>query len=65
MKLIKNNTIYFGNKLFDVNQTINKIIYYINNNYNLDLKLQKFYDSFGFRKGNNLNKFIDYLKFLK
>ena len=65
IQLMKNNTIYFENKFFDVNQTINKIIYYINNNYNLDLKLQKFYDSFGFRKGNNLNKFIDYLKYLK
>ena len=28
--LIKNNTIYFGNKFFELNQTINKIIYYIN-----------------------------------
>lgn len=65
IKLINNNTIYFGNKFFDANQTINKIIYYINNNYNLELKLQKFYDSFGIRNRNNLNKSIDYLKYIK
>ena len=60
--LMKNGSIYFENKYFDINQTVNKINYYINNNFNLDIKLKKFYDSFGFKKENNLNKFIYYLK---
>ena len=62
IKSMKNGTIYFENKYFYLNETINKIIYYINNNFNLDPKLDKFYDSFGFKNGNNINKFIEYLK---
>ena len=62
IKSMKNGTIYFENKYFNINETINKIIYYINNNFNLDSKLVKFYDEFGFKSGNNINKFIEYLK---
>ena len=62
IKSMKNGTIYFENKYFNINETINKIIYYINNNFNLDSKLEKFYDEFGFKSGNNINKFIEYLK---
>lgn len=63
--LMKNGTIYFENIFFDLDQAINKIIFYINNNYNLELKLKNFYDSFGFKRENSSNKFIDYLKNLK
>jgi len=59
---MKNGTIYFENKYFYINETVNKIIYYINNNYNLDIKLKLFYDSFGFKKENSINKFINYLQ---
>ena len=59
---MKNGTINFENKYFNINETINKIIYYINNNFKLEPKLIKFYESFGFKTGNNINKFIDYLK---
>ena len=59
---MKNGTINFENKYFNLNETINKIIYYINNNFNLDPKLENFYDSFGFKNGSNINKFIEYLK---
>ena len=59
---MKNGTIYFENKYFYINETVNKIIYYINNNYNLDIKLKLFYDSFGFKKENSINKFIYYLQ---
>ena len=62
---MKNGTIYFENKYFYINETVNKIIYYINNNYNLDIKLKLFYDSFGFKKENSINKFINYLQNLK
>ncbi len=61
---MKNGTINFENKYFNVYEAINKIVYYINNNFNIEPKLEKFYDSFGLKNGNNINKFIDYLKAL-
>ena len=62
---IKNGTISFENKFFDINQTINKIIYYIHNNFKLEKKLEDFYNSFGFINENGINKLIEYLKNLK
>ena len=59
---MKNGTINFENIYFNINDTINKIIYYINNNFIIEPKLEKFYESFGFKIGNNINKFIEYLK---
>ena len=35
------------------------------NNFNLEPKLKLFYKKFGFKKQNNTNKFIEYLKKLK
>jgi len=58
---LKNDTIYFENKYFEVNKTINKILYYINNNFKLDYILEKFYDSFNFKRENYTNKFINYI----
>ena len=65
IQLMKNGTIYFQNKYFDINDVINKINYYINNNFNLESNLQKFYYSFRFKRENSLNKFINYLKNVK
>ena len=62
IKDMKNNKIKFENKFFTVEKVINKIIYYINNNFELEQKLKKFYDSFEFKHENSINKFIDYLK---
>ena len=62
---MKNGKIYFENLYFNLNEVINKIIYYINNNFKLEPKLEKFYDSFELKKGNNINKFVYYLKKLK
>ena len=59
---IKNGTIEFENKFFTVNETVNKIIYYINNQFLLESKLEKFYKSFGFKKRKSINQFIKYLK---
>ena len=59
---IKNGTIYFENKYFELNKTIDKIVYYINNNFILEPKLQKFYDTFEFKKGRIMNDFINILK---
>ena len=62
---IKNDVIKFENKYFTIEETINKIIYYINHNFELEKNLKKFYDSFGFKHENSINKFIQYLKNLK
>ena len=59
---MKNGTIYFENKFFDINEAINKVYYYINNNFELESNLKIFYDSFGLKKENGIiYKFIDYL----
>ena len=62
---IRNGKIEFENKCMTVNQTIDKMIYYINNNFQIDDKLKEFYDSFSFKKENNIKQFVDYLKSLK
>ena len=42
---MKNETIDFGKECYEVNEAINKIIYYINKDFNLEQKLKIFYDS--------------------
>ena len=61
----KNNTFQFENIYFELNETVNKIIYYINNNFTLEKNLTKFYKTFSFKSGNNIKEFITYLKNLK
>ena len=61
IKYMKIGRIKFENKFFTLNQVINKIIYYIYNDFKLDPKLQKFYDSFHLNPDNSTNKFINYL----
>ena len=56
---MKNGTINFENKYFNINETVEKIIYYINNNFKLEKKLEKYYESFEFKTGNNIDKFIN------
>ena len=58
---LKNGTIIFENKVSTVSQAVNKINYYIKNNFSLDSRLELFYDSFDLKVGNNTNKFISYL----
>ena len=62
---MKNGTIPFENVYFNIKETVDKIIYYIHNKFHLEEKLEIFYDSFSFKKGNNIEKFVDYLKTLK
>ena len=62
---LKNRTIIFENIYTDINQAINKIIYYINNNFILEKTLEDFYNSFGFTNENGITKLIEYLKKLK
>ena len=58
---MKNNTIQFENKYFSINESIEKIIFYIRNNFKLDPKLERFYQMFGFKREKMINKFVDYL----
>ena len=59
---IKDGLMEFENQFYNVNDTVNKTIYYINNNFKLEPNLKKFYDSFEFKHDKSINKFIDYLK---
>ena len=43
---LKNGSIYFENKYFSIERAINKIIYYIKNNFKIENKLKKFYKNF-------------------
>ena len=61
---LKNDSIPFVNKFFNVKDTIKTIIYYIENNFKLDLKLKKFYKTFNLNHTNNINNFIEYLESL-
>jgi CDP-glycerol glycerophosphotransferase (TagB/SpsB family) len=58
---LKNGTIYFENVFFSINETVKKVIYYIENNFELERKLINFYDSFQLKCNNSLNAFINYL----
>ena len=62
---LKTGKVKFENKYFTVKDTIKKIVYYINNNFTLEKSLKNFYDTFGLKKGNNIKKFIKYLKNIK
>lgn len=61
---MKNDSIKFENKYFNINEVIKKIIYYINNNFQLDSKLKMFYNSFNLTAGENIINIIKYLNSL-
>ena len=61
IKKFKSNYFRFENIFFDINSTVNKINYYIDNKFELDPRLKKFYDDFNFTHENTINKFINYL----
>jgi len=62
---MKNGTIQFENKCNTTEQVINKIINYIDNNFELESNVKEFYDSFEFKCGNNTQSFINYIENLK
>lgn len=62
IKLLKNGSI-FKNRFFKTKDTINKIIYYINNNFELESEMKNFYKYLNLNKGKNIDNFIKYLKF--
>lgn len=52
------------NQFFTINETVNKIIYYIKTNFLLDGNMKHLYKTFGFKKSFNIHKFINILKSL-
>ena len=64
MKL-KNGDIYLYELFIDLSDVINKILYYINNNFVVEKKKLDFYNEFKLEIKNNTRKFIKYIKKLK
>lgn len=63
INILGNGTIYFENKFDNIKEVINKIIYYINNDFKLEKKIEEFYDGFELKcKPNNIQTFIDIVK---
>ena len=68
IKLIEqmiNGKIKFKNKCFSIKETVDKVISYIENKFEIEPELKEFYDKFHFKTNNNTNEFIDYLINLK
>ena len=59
---IKNSDIYLGEVFFDLNKVIDKIIYYIKNNFVVEKKKLEFYKKFNLKNYGNTNKFINYIR---
>ena len=59
---LKNGILSFENTFFNINETLKKINFYINNNFQLDEKLKNFYSRFNFQGGKNTINIINYLK---
>ena len=62
IKTMKKNQFGFKNVFFNINETVNKIIYYVNNNFKVEKELKQLYDTFIPERGESIPKFIDYLK---
>ena len=61
----KNGTTYFKNIFFDIEKAVDKVIYYIKNNFMLDDELIQFYKELNLSGGNNTMTFVEYVKNLK
>lgn len=62
IQLMKNGTIEFENQFFNIDSVINKIIFYLKNNFKLEEKLKVFYNSLNLKQKDNINEFIKYIK---
>ena len=62
---MNNKTFLVENKCNTVEETVDKIIFYIKNNFKIDNKLSNFYKNFNFTVDNNIEKFITYLEKLE
>ena len=62
IKRMNNREFNIANICNNVDETVDKIIYYIKNKFQIDRELKKFFDYIGLKnEGSNIQKFIDYL----
>ena len=62
IKRMNNREFNIANICNNVEETVDKIIYYIKNKYQIDGELKQFFDYIGLKnEGSNIQKFIDYL----
>ena len=61
----KNGTTYFKNIFYDIEKAVDKVVYYIKNNFILDDELIQFYKELNLSGGNNTMAFVEYVKNLK
>lgn len=62
IKNMKKNHFGFKNICFNINETVNKIIYYVKNNFTIEEELKKLYDIFIPERRESIPRFIKYLK---
>ena len=58
IKNMRKNKFGFKNVCFNINETIQKIIYYIKTNFTVENDLKSFYDTFIPKRGLSIPKFI-------
>ena len=59
---IKDGDIYLGEVFFDLDRVVNKIIYYIKNNFVVEKEQIEFYKKFNLKNYGNTNRFINYIR---
>ena len=62
---IKNGIINLNEVFLDLNETVNKIIYYIQNDFDLEKEKLKFYEQFKLKNRGNTRKLINFVKNIK
>ena len=62
IRSMKNGTIEFENTFYNIDLVVNKIIFYIKNNFQLDERLKIFYDNLNIIHKDNIYEFIKYIK---
>lgn len=63
-RTMKEDQFGFKNVFFNTNETLDKIIYYVKNNFTLEKELKKLYHNFIPKREKSIPKFIKYLKML-
>ena len=59
---MKNGAIDFGNKFYNIDLVVNKIIFYIKNNFQLKEKLKIFYNNLNMNQKDNIYTSKKYIK---
>ena len=55
---------YLSEIILEIEDVINKIIYYIQNDFSLESEKLSFYKEFGLKSGDNTRRFLNYIKML-